>query len=107
MKQNMIRYALVVLMSLGGLGCSYSVHQVHVSDSAKSNALSARLVEASREQKVILGFAMEIDYVDEAYAQLQAQCHHGKIQGITTQYSTSHGFLHWTNKILMKGWCLN
>ena len=32
---------------------------------------------------------------------------HGRIEGITTQISTSLGFFSWTNKVLMKGFCFN
>jgi len=35
---------------------------------------------------------------------LMTQCN-GRLSAVTTQYSTSHGFLHWTNKIRMQGLC--
>jgi hypothetical protein len=64
------------------------------------------MVEARTEQFVIMGFTGDTKYVDQAYDKLQGTCQGGKIQGITTQFSTSHGFFSWTNKILMRGLCI-
>ncbi len=58
------------------------------------------------KQFVVLGFVFDNNYLDKAYRRLQSKCKDGYIGGITTQFSTSHGFLSWTNKVLMKGYCL-
>jgi hypothetical protein len=87
-------------------GCTHSVHQVHTSgfgpfaSTKKGKAISARA-----EQDVIFFYARETNYVDEAYAKIQQKCEGGDIRGLTTQFLTSHGFFHWTNKILIQGRC--
>ena len=68
---------------------------------------SGNVVKSSSEQFVVLGFAAQTDYVDAAYRDLQSKCPKGRIQGITTQYSTSLSFFSWTNKILMQGLCVS
>lgn len=86
--------------------CTYSIHLVHTSDySPYTPKESVRLVKAQTEQFVILGITDNTDYVDRAYEKLMDQCQSGRIHGITTQFSTMHGFFSWTNKILMQGWC--
>ena len=40
-----------------------------------------------------------------AYKRLQEKCPKGRIEGITSQFSTSLSFFSWTNKILLKGLC--
>jgi hypothetical protein len=88
-------------------GCSHSIHQVHTSSFAPYGKLKAgKLIRAEAVQKSIMGFNRETDYVDEAYAKLQSKCKAGTIKSITTQFSTSHGFFHWHNKILMQGVCI-
>jgi hypothetical protein len=88
-------------------GCTHSIHMVHTdgfgsSMPAKTN--NTQMVEARAEQKVVFFFAFDTDYVDQAKADLESKCN-GDLQAVSTQFSTSHGFLHWTNKILMKGIC--
>lgn len=87
-------------------GCTHSIHMVHTDGLDSNSAISnkARYVEASTSQNVVLFFAFDTDYVDQAKRDLELQCP-GKVSAVSTQYSTSHGFLHWTNKILMKGLC--
>lgn len=90
-------------------GCTHSIHMVHTDGFGASmtpKTESTKIVEANSEQTVFLFFAFDTDYVDQAKADLESKCH-GDLQAISTQYSTSHGFLHWTNKILMKGICAN
>ena len=51
-----------------------------------------------------MSFVGQTDYVDEAYEVLQSKCINGRIEGVSSQFSTSLGFLSWTNKIaLIKG----
>lgn len=64
-----------------------------------------RYIEATAKQHVILGFAFNTDYVDNARHSLILQCD-GELTAVSTQYSTDHGFLSWNNKILMKGICI-
>jgi len=64
-----------------------------------------RYVEAMAKQHVILGFAFDTNYVDNARNSLIAQCDK-ELTAVSTQYSTDHGFLSWNNKILMKGICI-
>ncbi|MCD8522432.1 MAG: hypothetical protein LRY66_05345 [Saccharospirillaceae bacterium] len=86
-------------------GCTHSVHMQHVSDFDHVSAAEKRsVVTAETEQTVVLGFVFDTDYVDQAKQQLMAQCN-GRLSAVTTQYSTSHSFLHWTNKIRMQGLC--
>jgi hypothetical protein len=86
----------------------HSIHQVHVSDYSPFGAFEAgHMVEAHTEQFVIMGFVGQTNYVNYAYHDLQSKCPKGRLQGITTQHSTSLGFFSWTNKILMQGLCLS
>ncbi len=100
--------ALVLLSSLLALGgCTSSIHMVNTAgfDQPLSINTESLYVEAATEQKVIMGFAFDTNYVDEARQSLMAQCD-GDLVAVSTQYSTDHNFLHWTNKILMKGICI-
>lgn len=98
---------LLLLLALF-VGCSHSVHLVHVSDFDPYEKYTAgTIVKAETEQFVFMGFRTQTDYVDQAHAKLIAKCPNGDLQGITTRFSTSHGFFQWTNKILMQGLCLN
>lgn len=98
-----------IFLALGALaffaGCTHSIHLVHASDQMPY-AKAGKMVEATSEQFSFMGFNDDTDYVDQAYNKLQSQCKNGDLIGITTQYSTSHGFLSWHNKILMRGRCL-
>lgn len=86
-------------------GCSFSIHEVHVSDFDGVPESGGKIIEAQAEQFTILGFKRETDYVDKAREELEGKCK-GRIQGITTQFSTAHGFFSWTNKIKMQGLCI-
>lgn len=89
-------------------GCTHSIHLAHVSDFSPTfkEYNKGQLVKAKSEQFTIMGFVADTNYVDEAYHQLIARCPGGSIQGITTEYSTSHGFFSWTNYVEMQGLCL-
>ncbi len=106
MKKLTTSFVLLSSLLLLG-GCTSSIHMVNAAGFDKplpTNAQS-RYVEATAEQKVIMGFAFDTNYVDEARESLLAQCD-GDLVAVSTQYSTDHNFLHWTNKILMKGICI-
>ena len=88
-------------------GCTHSIHMVHTDGfglDMPTKTKQSKVVEAKSEQKVFLFFAFDTNYVDKAKNDLVSKCD-GDLQAVSTQYSTSHGFLHWTNKILMKGIC--
>lgn len=88
-------------------GCTHSIHMVHTDGfglDMSSQKKRTKIIEAKSEQDVFLFFAFDTNYVDKAKNDLVSKCN-GDLQAVSTQYSTSHGFLHWTNKILMKGIC--
>ncbi len=88
--------------------CTHSIHQLHFGDVDIKHARKikqGKKVAATSEQFVVMGFADNTKYVDNALNQLKAKCKNGSIQGITTEYSTSHGFFSWTNRIHLQGTC--
>ena len=100
-------FLMPVLVGLSLSSCAHSIHQVHVSDfSPYSKEDDGKMIRAESEQFVVLEMTGETNYVEEARSKLMAACPDGQIVGITTQFSTSLGFLSWTNKILMQGRCV-
>jgi hypothetical protein len=98
---------LALLAGLWLSGCAYSVHLNHTSDFDQGVDLEqAEVVESLGEQFVILGMTTQTDYADEAFEDLQARCPGGRVTGIQTRYSTSLGFYSWTNKVVMRGYCV-
>lgn len=93
---------VVILLFLSA--CTHSVHLVNFSDS-RPYGQKGTPVKAESEQFVILGFAFDTKYVDDAYAKLQRSCS-GTVTGIATKYYTDHGFFSWTNRIVMDGYCV-
>jgi hypothetical protein len=91
-----------------GAGCTHSLHVAHVSDfSPTFNQYSqGKLIQARAEQFTVMGYAKDTQYVNQAYNNLISQCTQGSIQGIMTQFSTSHGFFSWTNVVDMQGLCV-
>ena len=100
----------LIFFSFGMLlmsACTYSVHQVPLSDFKPYTAgRSGKPIEARGKQFVILGFANETNYVDSAYKQLQGQCVNGTVTGIAAKSYSEHGFFSWTNHIHMQGLCV-
>jgi len=87
--------------------CTYSVHQVPLSDfKPYAPGNSGKPIEARAKQFAILGFASETNYVDGAYQRLQAQCINGIVTGIAAKSYSEHGFFSWTNHIHMQGQCI-
>jgi len=88
--------------------CAHSVHMVHTNDFDNTRGLAKKVkpIEVRTKQFVVLGFAFDTNYVDEAKKKLEGQCLDGRLEGVTTQFSTSLGFFSWTNKILIKAFCL-
>ena len=86
--------------------CTHSIHDVYTSGfDPYTDFQKGKRIEARSEQFVIMGFAKDTSYVDQAYEQISNQCSGGEVKGLTTQFSTSHGFFSWTNKIFIKGYC--
>ena len=101
-----MKWIILALSTFLFWGCAHSIHMVQSNPSDQSpGRAEPELVEARSEQSVVLGFAFDTDYVDRAYNTLLAKCSKGRIEGISTQFSTSLGFFNWTNKILMRGYC--
>ncbi len=97
---------LAVLLVLS-VSCTYSVHQVPISDFRPySDDSKGTPVEGRAKQFVVLGFVDETKFVDQAYLNIQNQCKDGVVTGIATKYYTEHGFFSWTNHIVMQGQCL-
>jgi len=86
---------------------SACAHSVHLYQADNQDGQKGQLIEALTEQKVILGFTNETSYVNQAYNELKQKCPKGRVEGINTRYSTSLGFFSWTNKIRMRGYCIN
>lgn len=102
----MKRLLTLAMISALAAGCTHSIHQQHISDIDPdlTTDKSAKTVVVTAEQNVVLWFAFDTDYVDQAYRDLQQKCP-GRIGAVATQHSTSHGFMHWTNKIRMEAIC--
>lgn len=63
-------------------------------------------IVAESQQFVILGFAKNTDYADEALSKLLELCPSGTVQSVGTRFSTDLGFLSWTNRIRLEGYCV-
>jgi hypothetical protein len=100
--------SIITLTSLL-IGCTHSLHVAHVSDFSPSfkSYSQGELVRARQEQFTVMGFVTETNFVDQAYRRLEQQCPKGQIQGITSQFSTSHAFFSWTNVLELQGLCIN
>lgn len=87
-------------------GCTYSVHQVALGsfDDLPPNA-RLRPVEAEAEQHAFIA-AGNTAFSDEAMQRLTATCARGEIVGIQARHSTSLGFLAYTNKLKLTGYCV-
>lgn len=98
--------ALAFLL-LTSASCTHALHVVHEGDIDRiPTGREFRRVKSQSEQFVVLGFVQQTDYVNQAFRDLAKQCPGHEVEGIQTRYSTSHGFLSWTNKVVMQGYCL-
>lgn len=70
-------------------------------------AMDRELISSSAEQLVVMGFVEDTLYVEAAWESLQRKCPRGAIDGITVESSTQLGFFQWTNRIHMRGVCVN
>ena len=98
-----MRWLLLLILATG---CTHAVHMNHQGDLQPLKGEFTR-IKAEGSQHTILGFVQETEYVNEAFEQLQEKCPDGKITGIQTRYSTSHGFFSWTNKVKMIAYCVS
>ncbi|MEZ9704315.1 hypothetical protein AB4308_07785 [Vibrio breoganii] len=95
---------LILLLPFFLAACSSSVHMSQVSNDPSVHLNNPQTVEVETSQTVVMGFAFDTDYVDDAYAQVMQQCPTGASM-VNVEYVTDHGFLHWTNIIRMKALC--
>ena len=107
----MIRRALLLIariasLSAFALGCTHSVHQSAVGGIEEvPRGLHVRFIESETEQSVFLA-STNTDFADKAMADLTAKCPNGHIVAVEARHSTSLGFLVYTNKMRMSGYCL-
>jgi|OM-RGC.v1.032258988 hypothetical protein len=73
--------------------CAHRVHIVQANDFDNNKKTQKKIITAQSEQFVFLWFVTQTDYVEQALDKLKLQCMNKEIQGITTKYSTSLGFL--------------
>ena len=101
-----IKYCFFFLFLFLIVSCTHSIHlsQINHNNQPISKDLTKQ-VEIVTEKKIILGFNFNSNYVDEAYDKLLKACPQ-EVVAVNTQYSTSHHFLHWTNKITLRAVCL-
>lgn len=92
---------LIMILS----ACTSSVHMSQLSGNT-NNATHApsHIVKIEKKQHVIMGFVFDADYADEAHQALVEQCPKGASL-VNTEYITNHGFMSWTNKIVIKAVC--
>jgi hypothetical protein len=87
-------------------GCTYSVHQVAMGG-FEDVPPSARLhpIEVVAAQEVFIASG-NTDFADQAMQQLAAKCPAGRVVGVSARHSTSLGFLAYTNKLRVTGYCV-
>ncbi|EAP95692.1 hypothetical protein [Vibrio splendidus] len=95
---------LVIISPLLLAACTSSVHMSQVSQNPNIQGTYIRTIEVATEKSVVMGFAFDTDYVDQAYTQILERCPMGASL-VNIEYLTDHGFLHWTNKIRVRAAC--
>lgn len=107
-KRSLNKKVLLVFLLSQLAACTHSIHISQISgidQVVPAKQVASQIVEAESEQFVVLGFAFDTDYVDQAYQEIQAACG-GQLTAVNTRYSTSHGPFSWTNKIAVRAVCL-
>lgn len=100
---KLILYILFLLMN-----CMSSIHQFSQSDAVMiQDYSSAKKIESEGSQFTILGFIYDTNYVEQAVEKLIEQCPNGEVDKIGTVFKTELGFLSWTNKIKLTGYCVD
>lgn len=100
--------ALLAIASLGMIfGCSHSIHQVYVSsqDPGVLYSKSSEWVSVEAKDNVILSFALQTDYVQDAYRHLEQKCP-GRIAQVTSEHFTSYFFLSYDQRLILRGLCV-
>lgn len=85
--------------------CTHSVHQLSMGgldDIPRGARLQPIQVEADQEAFLAAG---DTEFADQAVARLSAKCPRGRVVGIEARYSTSLGFLSYTNRMKITGYC--
>ena len=86
--------------------CTHSVHQSTVGGFEDlPRGANVHLIHAEAEQSVFLATG-NTDFADRAMADLASRCPRGRIVGVEARHSTSLGFLSYTNKMRVSGYCL-
>ncbi|MFN7684128.1 MAG: hypothetical protein ACK5QT_01785 [Oligoflexia bacterium] len=113
--RHLLKRALCGLAALGGLavtgGCALgfgkSVHQYGLSEVVSVNGGErSRSIESEGFQDVVLFFAFNTHYADDAREKLLSQCPKGRIVGISAKYSTDLGVFAYKNRLRLKATCL-
>ena len=102
-----LRYSLLTLALVLLTGaCTQSVHQVAVGG-LDDIPRGARLlpIEVEVDQTAVVS-AGNTDFADTALAQLAARCPGGRVVAIQARYSTDLGFIKYTNRMRMTGYCV-
>lgn len=86
-------------------GCAHSIHQVYVSSQDPSSAGRGQWVTADAKDFIILSFAVQSNYVEQAYQELESKCP-GRIAQVTTEHLTSYKLLSYDQKLVVKGLCI-
>ena len=96
---------IVMILGLMLTGCAHSIHNAGILEMQGIPIESGEVVRAEAQQFVIMGFASETQYVNQAYKKLLAECPNKSISAIGHRHSTSLGFFSWTNKLVLQGLC--
>ena len=105
MKNHIVPRLIMLFTLVSTMGCSYSVHQQYIS-SMDPNASygKGKWVEVTTSDFVILSFATQSNYVEDAYKRLESECK-GRIAQVTTEHLTAYKFLSYDQKLILKGLC--
>lgn len=100
-----MKRTVAVALSLFALSaCTHSVHQVALS--GFGDLRGGYPVSAEAEQFVVLSMTGNTDFADVAYDRLLEQCPDGVLRNIEARHSTSHGFLSYKNRLVVRAWCV-
>ncbi len=85
--------------------CSHSIHQVYLSSQdVLPERIKTEWITVEKSDLVILGFATQTDYVDNAYKDLESKCS-GRVSQVSTEHLTSYQFLSYKQRVILKGLC--
>ncbi len=102
MLKLILKISVVALLT----GCAFSVHQHYVSSMDQNARYGVgKWVKAEADQSVVLGFALDSNYVEEGMKRLEAQCP-GRLVQVTTEHLTAYKFLSYEQKVILQGLCV-